>query len=146
MGQGRFLRSLFKEKESRIMNNKTQEKFFAFLAYLLSFIGALYVLLVRRENEFAVYHARQSLGIAIIATGIFLAWAVAGWILSWIPIVGFILAIVFFSLVIAMYILLTISCIKGMLNTLRYKKQSVPVVGEYAALVSSCLLEKVGHV
>jgi uncharacterized membrane protein len=116
-----------------MMNSKV----FAFLAYLLSIIGALYVLFARREDEFAVYHAKQSLGIAIIAIGVFIAWVVFGWIISWIPYIGFIFAMALFSLVIAAYVLLIISCITGMVNALQMKRQPVWVIGDWILQQSS---------
>ena len=115
-------------------------RIFAFLAYLLSVIGALYVLFTRRKDEFAVYHAKQSLGIAIIALGVFIAWVVFGWIISWVPYVGFIFAMALFSLVIAAYILLIISCITGMVNALQMKQQPVLVIGDWILQQSSKIL------
>jgi uncharacterized membrane protein len=124
------------QKGRQSMNSKV----LAFLAYLLSFIGALYVLFARRKDEFAVYHAKQSLGIAIIALAVFIAWVVVGWIISWIPYVGFIFAMALFSLVIAAYILLTISCITGMVNALQMKQQPVLVIGDWILQQSSKIL------
>ena len=63
-------------------------RYLAFLAYLLSLPGALFVLLARRDDLFAVYHARQSLAIVIAAIVTPLAWAVVAWPAAWIPIVG----------------------------------------------------------
>ena len=50
-------------------------RYLAFLSYLLSLPGALFVLLVRRDDLFAVYHARQSLRLAIIGIAAPLIWA-----------------------------------------------------------------------
>ncbi len=104
-------------------------KYFAFFAYLLSIVGVLGILIFRRKDEFAIYHAKQSLGIALIATGIFVAWVVFGWIISWIPYVGFIFAMALFSLVIAAYLVLFVCWIMGMRYTLEEKMQPVPIVG-----------------
>jgi uncharacterized membrane protein len=122
-----------------------EEKHIAFLAYLLSIVGAFYVLFARRKEEFAVYHARQSLGIGGIAIGLLVGWFIVLWVLTWIPWIGFILGIAIFALVIAAYIMLTISCIRGMMNALQLKKQPVPVVGEYASQVSAFILQKIGY-
>ncbi|MCP4395888.1 MAG: hypothetical protein GY801_01060 [bacterium] len=124
----------------------SQEKYVAFLAYLLSLFGAIYVLFFRpKKEQFALYHARQSLGIQVIALALLLAWFVVMWILTWIPYIGFIFGIALFSLVIAAYIVLAISCIQGMVNALQLKKQPVPVVGVYAAQLSSFILKKIGY-
>ena len=55
-------------------------------------MGAIAVLLFRRDDRFAVYHAKQSLGLVGLAIVIFVVWTIAGWIISWIPFIGFILA------------------------------------------------------
>jgi uncharacterized membrane protein len=104
-------------------------KYFAFFAYLLSLIGAIIVLLVRRHDRFAVYHAKQSLGILLIAVGVLLGWIVVGWVVSWIPYIGFIVAIALFALVIAAYIILAVCWLIGMGYALHEKMQPVPLVG-----------------
>ena len=110
----------------------SQEKYFAFLAYLLSLVGAIYVLFFRPEKEqFALYHAKQSLGIQLIALALLLAWFIVMWILAWIPYIGFIFGIALFSLVIAAYIVLTISCISGMVYALQMKQQPVLIIGNW---------------
>jgi uncharacterized membrane protein len=123
----------------------SQEKYFAFLAYLLSLVGAIYVLFFRPKDEgFARYHAKQSLGIQVIALVLLLAWFIVMWVLTWIPYIGFIFGIALFSLVIAAYIVLTISCISGMKYALQAKQQAVPIFGNYAARISSAILTKLG--
>ncbi len=124
----------------------SQEKYFAFLVYLLSLVGVIYVLSFRPTQErFAQYHARQSLGIQIIALGLLLAWFIVIWVLAWIPYIGFIVGIALFALVLAAYIVLAISYMRGMINALQLKRQPVPIVGNYATSLSSFLLEKVGY-
>ncbi|PIE33314.1 hypothetical protein CSA56_12130 [candidate division KSB3 bacterium] len=124
----------------------SQEKYFAFLVYLLSLVGVIYVLFFRPTQErFAQYHARQSLGIQIIALGLLLAWFIVIWVLAWIPYIGFIVGIALFALVLAAYIVLAISYMRGMINALQLKRQPVPIVGNYATSLSSFLLEKVGY-
>lgn len=113
-----------------MMNNTT--KLFALFAYLLSFIGALLVLLLRRKDDFVRYHARQSLGIVIIALALFAVWGVVGWVMAWIPAVGFILTISLFSLVIAGCLMLIISSISGMVYAVQGKRQPPLFIGEIA--------------
>lgn len=109
--------------------NATVEKILAFLAYLLFIVGAFYILIVHRKNKLAVHHAKQALGIVIIAICIFIAWVVGGWIVSWIPYIGFIFTAALFALVIAAYIVLCICYITGMMYALDANLQSVPIVG-----------------
>src|SRR3954470_8591784 len=54
-------------------------RYLAFISYLLSLPGALFVLLARRDDPFAVYHAGRSLRLAIIAVAAPLAWAAVAW-------------------------------------------------------------------
>ncbi len=107
-------------------------KILAFLAYLLTVPGWLYVLLFRRDDKFAVFHAKQSAVLTLVAIGAPLAWMVVGWILAWIPLIGYILAIALFSLVIAAYAVLIVDWIIGMAFALQLKRAPLPVVGGWA--------------
>ncbi len=111
---------------------KTSSKLSAFLAYLLLIIGWLYVFLFRRDDEFALYHAKQSVMLVIMAIAAPLVWLVAGWVISLIPFVGFIIAVAVFSLVIMVEIALMIAWIVGMVNAWRAKAKPVPFVGSWA--------------
>ncbi len=108
------------------------KRYLAFLAYLLSFVGALYVLLFNREREFARHHAKQSLGLAVVAVGVPLVWAVVSWMLSWIPLVGPVIAASLFALVIVAYVALVALWIVGMVRALRVERATLPVVGTWA--------------
>jgi uncharacterized membrane protein len=108
------------------------KRYLAFLAYLLSFIGGLYVLLFHREDEFARHHAKQSLGLAVVALGALVAWAVVGWVVSWIPLVGPIVAASLFALVIVTYVALVALLLVGMVRALRASVKPLPVVGDWA--------------
>ncbi len=110
-------------------------KILAFLAYLLTVPGWLYILLFRRDDKFAVFHAKQSAVLTLVAIGAPLIWMVVGWILSWIPLVGFILAIALFSLVIAIYAVLIVDWIIGMVFALQLKRTPLPVVGGWARTI-----------
>jgi uncharacterized membrane protein len=120
--------------------NERVEKILAFLAYLLVIVGALYILIAHRKNKLAVHHAKQALGIIIIAISIFIAWVIGGWILSWIPYIGFIFTAALFALVIAAYIVLCVCYITGMMYALDVKIQPVPIVGKLANRLSSMIV------
>jgi uncharacterized membrane protein len=107
-------------------------RYLAFVAYLLSLPGALVVLLVRRDDAFAAYHARQSLAIAIAAIVTPLAWAVIAWLCAWIPLVGAVIGLSLFALVIAAYVGLAVSWVAGMVFALRGLARPVPLVGARA--------------
>ncbi len=104
-------------------------RYLAFISYLLSLPGALFVLLARRDDAFAVYHARQSLRLAIIAVAAPLIWALVAWMLAWIPLVGGMLGVVLFALVIATYVGVLISWIAGMIYSLRGQVRPIPLFG-----------------
>jgi uncharacterized membrane protein len=104
-------------------------RYLAFTSYLLSLPGALFVLLARRDDLFAVYHARQSLRLAIIGIAAPLIWAVVAWMLAWIPLVGGMLGVVLFALVIATYAGILISWIAGMIYSLKGQVRPMPLFG-----------------
>jgi uncharacterized membrane protein len=106
--------------------------YLAFLAYLLSVLGWLYILLFHKKDEFAVYHAKQSLALTLAVIGAPALWVVVGWIVSWIPYIGFILAVSLFALLMALYFALVVAWIVGMVNALQARRAPIPVVGRWA--------------
>ena len=103
---------------------------FAVCAYVLSIFGAAFVLIFRKKDTFAAYHAKQSLGIAVAAALALAVWALIGWAISWIPYVGFIVAVACFALVIAAHVTLAICSIIGIKYAWQGKQQPVPIIGE----------------
>ena len=110
----------------------TSSRYLAFLSYLLSLLGALFVLLARRDDSFAIFHARQSLALAIIALITPLIWGVLAWGLAWIPLVGPMLGVILFALVIAAYVGLFFSWIAGMIYSLKGIVRPIPLIGARA--------------
>lgn len=108
-------------------------RYLAFVSYLLSLPGALFVLLARRDDLFAVYHARQSLRLAAVALLTPLIWAVAAWVLAWIPIIGGMLGVILFALVIAVYVGVLISWVAGMIYSLKGQVRPMPLFGTRTA-------------
>lgn len=111
------------------------KRYLAFLTYLLPILGWLYVLLFQRKDEFAVYHAKQSMVLTITAVGAPAAWVVVAWIVSWLPLAGPIIAVALFALVILTYIFLAVDWVIGMVYVLQAKMEPVPVVGGWAERV-----------
>jgi len=109
------------------------KRYLAFLAYLFGIFGWLYVLLFHRKDEFAVYHAKQSIALTVLAIGAPVVWAIVAWVLSWIPLIGPISAAALFALVILVYIYIAIAWIIGMVNALRAKATPLPIIGGRAA-------------
>jgi uncharacterized membrane protein len=112
------------------------KKYLAFLAYLLPVVGWLYVLLFQREDEFAMYHAKQSLALTIAAVLTPVAWAVAAWVIAWVPLVGPALGAFLFALVVLAYIALAATWVTGMVDALRAKIRPLPFVGVWAERLS----------
>lgn len=104
----------------------------ALLAYLLLAIGWVYVLVFRKHDELAVYHTRQSIMLIIAAVGAFVIWAVLGWIVMAIPLIGPIVTASTFSLIVALYMGLAISWVVGIVYTLQAKTKPIPFVGRWA--------------
>jgi len=104
-------------------------KISAFIAYLLFVFGWLFVMTFRRNDQFAVFHAKQSLRLTIFAVGIPAAWGLGGYFISLIPFVGPILASATFSLVIVAFFTIFIAWVIGMSNALRARWVSVPMFG-----------------
>jgi uncharacterized membrane protein len=107
-------------------------KSLAFLAYLLSIVGCLYVLFFHRKEKFAVYHAKQSMMLAIVAVIAPVIWIVVAWGLVWIPLAGPLVAAALFSLVIATYLLLAVAWIIGMVYARQAQMKPLPVIGGWA--------------
>jgi uncharacterized membrane protein len=110
----------------------TSSRYLAFLSYLLSLPGALFVLLARRDDSFAIFHARQSLALAVVALITPLIWGVLAWGLAWIPLVGPMLGVILFALVIAAYVGLFFSWIAGMIYSLKGIVRPIPLIGARA--------------
>jgi len=108
-------------------------RYLALLSYLLSLPGALFVLMARRDDPFAVFHARQSLCLAIVTIATPLIWAIAAWILAWMPLIGGMLGVVLFALVIAAYVGVLIGWIAGIISSLKGEVQPIPFFGAWAA-------------
>ena len=112
------------------------KRHFAFLAYLVPVLGWLYGLFFERRDEFVLYHAKQAMMLTVAAVAAPVAWAVAAWILAWVPLVGSVLAASLFALVMLAYLSLAVIWIVGMINALRAKAKPLPVVGRWAERIS----------
>lgn len=105
----------------------------AFLAYLLPILGWLYVFLFHRDNEFAVFHAKQSVTLTVVIILVPILWAVLAWAMFWIPTVGGILAASSFTLVMMVFIAAFFVWIVGMVNAARARLVPLPIFGGLVA-------------
>ena len=104
----------------------------AFLSYLLSVFGCLYVLFFQRQDKLAVYHAKQSLVLALVAVGSLVIWLLGSWVVSWIPLAGPLIAAAAFSQVILIGIFSVVSWVVGMVYALQARMKPLPLVGKWA--------------
>jgi len=95
-----------------------ESRVWAFLAYLLSIIGFILVLVLKKNDRFAMYHAKQSLVLFIIYLAGYL-------ILTFIPILGWMLLAVW-------WLFGLIWAIIGMINALTGKQKPLPIIGGLA--------------
>ena len=105
---------------------------FAVLSYLLGPIGWMLGLAVRRDDPLVVYHARQSIAIDALMLAAPLVWAGVAWLVSWIPSLGPILAVVLFGLVIATEIGALVALVYGVISAARGRIRLAPLVGSWA--------------
>lgn len=102
----------------------------AVLAYV-PIIGWLYVYLLHRQDELAMYHLRQSVGLVLFLIGIFVLWAVFGWLIAWIPYFA-VVSLGLFALVIAAYIFGFVAWIMGLINAFNERLAPLPGFGDWA--------------
>jgi len=101
------------------------------LAYVVPVLGWLYVYLFQRQDEFAVFHLKQSVGLGIFLIGTFLLWVVVAWLIALLPYMA-VFGITLFTLVIAAYIYGFVLWVKGILNVLRSEMNPLPGIGQRA--------------
>ena len=104
----------------------------AVLAYLLPVLGWLYVFFFQRRNSLALYHLRQAIGLVVFLVVTFVAWAVVGWLLAWIPYIN-ILSIALFALVVGAYLFGIVAWLFGIYNALSDRESPLPLFGRLAS-------------
>ena len=110
------------------MNN--QSPFSAVIAYF-PVIGWLYVYLLQRKNPFAVFHLRQSVGLALFLLGTLIGWAIVAYLVALIPYMAA-FSVALFTIVIAAYLFGAVTWVMGILNALKSKSTPLPLFGQWA--------------
>ena len=95
----------------------SDSKLFAFLAYFLGLIGVLIVILAKKEDKFAMYHAKQALVLLIVS--------IAASVVNVIPVLGQIVSGLVFLAVFIFWIM-------GIINALGGQQKELPFIGKYA--------------
>lgn len=102
----------------------------AAVAYLIPLIGGFVAL--SQEDELAKNHGRQSIGVLAAAVFIFIVWAIAAYLISFLPLFGPIIATATFALVLAFYLFFVLSWILGLVSALRGYKTRIPLASRAA--------------
>jgi uncharacterized membrane protein len=109
------------KKVAESKKKKDERKLFAFLATFLSIVGFVITLVIKRDDEYVMYYAKQSLIIFIIG-------AIAGILrsmLDWIPIIGWIIGFALTILVILIWIVSWMYALSG-------EKREIVFVSDWA--------------
>lgn len=115
------------------MAKNDEGKVFAIIAYILGIIGFLIVLLAKRDNKLAMYHAKQSLVLNIAAIIAMIALSIVSLILAFIPVLGALLAAL---LTLAFYIGVIYLLIVGIINAAKEVMKPLPYIGQYAEKIN----------
>jgi len=110
--------------EGSKLSKSDEKKFFAFIVMLLSVIGFLIAILVKRDDKYIMFYAKQSLVL-------FFAWlfvAALGYIIKVIQFFGEIVYAV-------LLIFLAVVWIFGMIYALSGEEIKLPLIGEYARYI-----------
>jgi len=108
------------KKKKEVKKSSDDSKLFAFLATFLSIIGFILALLVKREDKYVIYYAKQSLVIFIASI---VVW-VATIIFVFIPIIGWII-------IAALRVLIAVLWVFSWIYALSGKTKPTPLIGQY---------------
>lgn len=93
------------KKEIKGLNKKDDEKLFAFIGAFFVLVGFLIVFLIRKDDKYSMYYAKQGL-VLFIAAIIFS-------VLSQIPLIGWIFSSILLIIWIILWIITFINSISG---------------------------------
>ncbi len=97
-----------------------ESKVWAFLAYLLGIVGFILVLLIKKTDRFAMYHAKQSLVLFITYIAVWIISAITGFI----PFLGRFVSFILWIVVFVLWII-------GMINALKGEEKQLPLIGSF---------------
>ena len=110
-------------------------RIFAVLAYVLPVVGGAVGLAIDGSNPLTRHHARQSMAAVLTLVLGFVVWAVGGFIIGMIPIVGPIVALALFALVIALAIFLALNWVYSLVMAARGLEREIPFANRLASRV-----------
>jgi uncharacterized membrane protein len=107
-----------KVSKKNFRNTKQSDsKLFAFLAVLLSIVGFIIAIVLKRNDKYIMFYAKQSLVL-------FIAWLVSGAIMM-IPFLGWIAGPIIYILTLILWVMTWINALSG-------KKKDTWIIGEFA--------------
>jgi uncharacterized membrane protein len=110
-------------------------KVFAFLGAFLTILGFIIVLLVKKDNKYAMYYAKQGLVVFIACIVYGIGAAIIGAIataLAFIPVLGWLLGLLLAIAIWILGIVLLVVWVISWINALSGKEKLTPFVGQYA--------------
>ncbi len=113
------------------MERSQPDQVSALISYIVPLVGSVLVLRYRRTNRFAAYHAGQAFALWAVAFIAPVAWLVVSWLMAWVPLVGPVLAAATFSLVIAVYVVLIVAWVIGIVYVTESIYRPLPVFGRW---------------
>lgn len=105
----------------------------AFVAYLLPVLGWLYVFLFYRDNELAMFHAKQAIVLTILVIAAPVVWFGFSWLMLWIPTFGALISAASFTVVMLVASVAAVLWIVGMVYSAQAREEPLPIVGRWTA-------------
>lgn len=100
---------------------QNDDKIWAFLGVLLTIVGFVLVLLLKKDSKYAMYYAKQ--GLVLFIAGVVVG--IASIIFNIVPVVGKIVSSLLWLFVIILWIISLVYSLSG-------KEKDVPLIGELA--------------
>jgi len=128
------------QKQTQDSSTGLDPKLGALLSYLLGIIGGIIFLVIEKDNKYVRFHAAQSIVVWIAAVGVGIVFGIGGAILTAIPGIGFIGAILLFLLGLAYPLILVALAVILMIKAWTdYDKGEIfklPVLGGFAEKIA----------
>ncbi|MEW5896395.1 MAG: DUF4870 domain-containing protein [Nanoarchaeota archaeon] len=100
---------------------ENNDKIWAFLGILLTIVGFVLVLLLKKESRYAMYYAKQ--GLVLFIAGVITS--VASAVLNFVPFLGKLVSALLWLFVVILWIM-------GLVYSLSGAEKKVPLIGEFA--------------
>ncbi len=114
-----------------------ESKLFGALAYLLGIVTGIIVFLMKKDDKYAKFHAMQSILLGVAAFVIVVVLGIVGTIISFIPVIGWIIglliAVLWFIIGLGLFVLWLLLMWRAY-NGVKWK---LPIIGEHAERMSA---------